>query len=263
MRTILFIIFYSFLLTSTLFSSNEKSLLAALKKYDPILEEKETLKGTLHFPEVQKVLPNFYQDLFKRVHIQLIASRSEFDINVVGKNEFLKDMVKQQFLSVEEQLKETFFEAIQKDPLYRLNQLKKTPALYENTISQSRNKTEFTFNNKITEVKKQLGPKRISFYLNHSGKLTRLFIKDWDVETEIEFTTQEKNKRFYFTELFLTQKRSLKTKHRKISIFYSENTVGRFPNKIQISDVDASGKLIKNTNSLNPVSLYFKPKDHK
>jgi hypothetical protein len=244
--------------TSPIYSIDADILKKSLEKYDPIVNDKKELVGTLHFPEVQSVLPDFYKQLFERVQIECRASKKEIKIELKGKNEFLKDMVRQEFLKFEDQLKSTIRQALVKDPLYRLNKIIDQP---ENYISKSRkydNNTNFTFLSKVKEATELMGPSKLSFDINASGQLKSLTIIDWKYTTEITFVTKSFKNKYYFSELNFIQSKNGISKYRKINIDYKTVDGVYVPVKVSLSQTDQRGQLLKVSGNLNPISIYFK-----
>ncbi len=245
---------------SSVYGFDIKALQDSLKKYDPIITEDNTIVGTLHFPEVQSVLPDFYKQLFERVQIELVASRKDIKIQLKGKNEFLKDMVRQQFLKIEDQLKNTIRQALMKDPLYRLNKIIEKPKNYVKNARKYDNNTSYTFVNKTKKASEKDGPSKLSFDLSEKGKLKNLTIVDWKYTTEITFESFEKNGKFYFSKLKLIQTRNGIPKYRTIEINYKQIDNLYLPIKISLSETDQKGELTKVSGNLNPISIHFKKK---
>jgi hypothetical protein len=254
------IITFLFLSFSAIYGFEVKSLQNSLKKYDPIISEDKTIIGTLHFPEVQSVLPDFYKQLFERVQIELVASKQDVKIQLKGKNEFLKDMVRQQFLKIENQLKNTIRQAFMKDPLYRLNKIIEKPKNYTSNTQKYNNNTSYTFVNKIKEATEEDGPSKLSFDLSEDGKLKNLTIVDWKYTTEITFESFMKNARYYFSELKLIQTRNGIPKYRTIKINYHQVGDDFIPREISLAETDQRGELTKVSGNLNPISVHFKKK---
>lgn len=253
MKYLIFLFFY----TGSLFANDFLPLQKALNQYDPIIAKNVILEGRLHFPEVQKILPDFYQQLFDRVNIHLKITRDQLKINLEGKSEHLKELVRQQFLQIEENLKTTFLQVLKKDPLYRLKHVTEAPSNYKAEITSFPSSTEYQFTQK-KEKKSTLSPQLVAFEINEEGVLKKMNILDHKTKTEIRFKSIKHKDRLYFTQLQLIQSRHGIQKYRHLKIEYGEINHQRYPKRIILTETDSQGQLKLVSGHLNPVSMLFK-----
>jgi len=125
--------------------SSLSNLKKALDRYDPILDEDTVLEGILHFPEVEKVMPIFYRQLFERVSLHLSVSREDFKIEARGKSEDLKELLRNQLVSIEQELRVAFQQMLENDPIYRMKYVVEHPLNYEMKTTKHRKSTAYHF----------------------------------------------------------------------------------------------------------------------
>lgn len=233
------------------------SLQEALVRYDPILTDKVLLEGTLHFPEVEKILPDFYRQLYEKVSLHLFASRHGVKIEPRGKSEELKEMVRDQFLGIEEEIKASFQQIVENDPLWRMGSVRENLHCYQASLE---NKVEagdhYQFRLSPGNEGKKI-PSAIYFETGKDGKLVRLCVTDRDCSLEAGLETVEAGGRYYFSRMDLVIRRRGAARFRRIEISYGESAGVRYPRKILITELDSQGEPVKASGNLNPVSLIF------
>ena len=226
----------------------------ALQRYDPILGSDLVLDGILHFPEVEKVLPDFYRQLYERVHLRLVVSRHSFSLEPEGRSEELKAMVREQFLKIEDELRTSFSEMLENDPLVHLGQLQEHLASYTMAVAQEAN-LQYRFN--LRENTALRLPQVLEFELSPAGRLLQLTCVEKQHTLSVTFTTSEIEGRYYITGLDVVQKKHGLDKYRRVDIEYQLVSGVRCPARIMLTTVDGQGRPVLVSGNLNPLSLVF------
>lgn len=210
----------------------------------------------MHFPEVEKILPEFYKQLFQRVNLHLTVGRNQFEIDIRGESEHLKDLVRQQFMQIEDVLKIQFLEVMNKDPLYQLKKVSEENAEYQSQIHVKPVSTEYHFTIRLGKRKKKI-PKSVVFEITSKGKLNRMSVVDEHSTSEFSFISEEVDGKFYFKEIHMIYKRNNISKFRKLDIFYFTEKGIRYPKSLRMTELDSQGLPLQVSGHLNPISMIF------
>ncbi|MBF0244014.1 MAG: hypothetical protein HQL31_01910 [Planctomycetes bacterium] len=231
----------------------------ALFRYDPILRKDLQLSGTLHFPEVEKVLPTFYEQLFEKVHIRITVSRKSFELGLEGESESLKDLVRNQFLRIEDELRRGLREVLEQDPIFCFTKVKDHLDAYITDFQGGENNDcVYTFTRSDSTQQSINIPSVAQFVMDPDGKLLSMHIQQKGVLSQLEFSTFERGDFLYFGSILLKQSQGELRQTRQISLSYGQTQGVVYPEKITFSDLDDRGEPLKKSGNLNPVSMILK-----
>lgn len=225
-----------------------------MENYDPILKKGLSLEGVLHFPEVEKVLPEFYHQLYQRVSIHIRVSRKDIVIEPRGKNEDLKEMVRQQFLRFEDDIKLSLRELIDNDPVYRLGRIKDHPEQFSVKLSQDEEEQSYAFT-LDSKLRSRGTPHKVSFHMSRDGKLQKIIVEEQERRIEIFFESQEYEGKLYIQHIRLKMNKHGQKQFRDLEIEYAQKEDLRYPSRITLTLSDESGKPLNVSGNLNPISM--------